>query len=130
MTPDPQYVPIRTPPVLVEWKRVVNDAYLLLTDVRDDAAWQMGVNEWLQHAVSLAERVKAAPIDAAEEQGFGAPATKEHPSSPSLERVAVLEEALRRMLIVFDTPSGFCLPGAEQETCKFARAALGEKADG
>jgi hypothetical protein len=55
-----EYVPIETPPALVEWKRVVNDAYLLLSDPRGDALWAGGVHEWLQRAVSLAERAKSA----------------------------------------------------------------------
>lgn len=46
-------------------------------------------------------RYPSAPVDAAEEQGFGAPATKEHPS-PSLERVAVLEAKLAKAAEQFE----------------------------
>ena len=58
---DPEFIPIETPPAMFEWKRVVNDAYMLLSDPRGDAAWQVSVNEWLQRAVSLAERAKSTP---------------------------------------------------------------------
>lgn len=46
-------------------------------------------------------------------------------TSASAEKLA---EALRRMLLVFNTPENpdAGLPGAEQETCNFARTALSE----
>ncbi len=61
------YVPIKTPPALVEWKRIVNDAYLLLADPRVDAVWQVSVNQWLARAVSIAERTHA-PMRSGEAQ--------------------------------------------------------------
>lgn len=41
-----------------------------------------------------------------------------------------LLKALRAMLTVFDTPDNSGLPGAEQETCALARAALSEHGGG